>query len=301
MRGVMNSFCSIVMSVWLLCVVSSASFAGAPIKFTRDEGGRILLPVSFSDGQMFRYMLGTNTRRLGVRESSNEVQGITVYPRRTMRSFSPLGLINLPLAGVDNVSFDGRVLTDKFAGVYPVNSTAAGLLGYDSFGAHIIYIQPKSSTITFLANSAMFSREHWQLLAGRPNRHGGIVLEVEFQGVLLDVLLDTSLSRSVLDRDAAKALGIEPGKGGKNTRFIDVAVGIFPHVKTWPRAKIEGLSHAGWAIGDLDVGVSRLPVAEATGKKKANLLILGSDVLTSGDIALDFRDHQVWVPLKRNQ
>jgi len=301
MGGTMNFSSSILMSVWLLLVVSSTSFAVKPLKFTRDEGGRILLPVSYSDGQTFHYMLGTNTRRLGIRESSRRIEGIKVYPRRTMRSFSPLGLLNLPLASVDNVSFDGRVLKDKFGGVYPANSSAAGLLGYDAFGAHIVYIQPESSTVTFLANSATFSNDQWQLLAGRPNRHGGIVLEVEFQGVLLDVLLDTSLSRSVLDREAAKVLGIDPGRGGKNTRFIDVAIGVFPHMKTWPRTKIEGLSHAGWMIGDLEAGVSRLPVEEATGKKEANLLILGSDVLTSSDIALDFRDHQVWVPLKPNQ
>ena len=231
-----------------------------------------------------------------MRESSKNVEGQTVYPRRTMRSFSPLGLLNLPLVALSGITFDNRTLTENFGGVYPPNSSAAGLLGYDSFGAHIVYIQPGQSTVTFLANSSIFSNNHWQLLVGRANRHGGIVLEVEHKGVPLDVLLDTSLSRSILDRNAAMVLGIEPGTGGKNTRFIDVAVGIFPYEKTWPRAKIEGFAHKGWLIGDLDVGVSRLPVEEATGNATANLLILGADVLVKGDIALDFRGHQVWVP-----
>lgn len=282
----------------LLLLIGAVAHAGVPIKYSTDAEGRVLLPVSFSDGQAFSYMLITNARRLGIRESSKDVTGVTIYPHRTMRSFSPLGLMNLPLASFNDVTFDGRTLTDRFGGVYPANSTAAGLLGYDAFGTHIVYIEPEQSTVTFLANSSMFSNDRWRLLAGRPNRHGGIVLEIEYQGVLLDVLLDTGLSRSVLDIGAAKALGIDPGTGGKDTRFIDVAVGIFPHMKTWPRAKIEDLSHAGWSIGDLDVGVSRLPVEEATGKKDAHLLILGSDVLASGAIAFDFRDHQVWVPLK---
>jgi len=296
MRRTVEIFGSAIITACTLLLVSSVSFGGDAITFTRDEGGRILLPVSYGDGQTFSYMLGTNARRLGVRESSNEVKGVKVFPRRTMRSFSPLGLLNLPLVGLDGVIFDNRVLNDRFGGVYPSNSSAAGVLGYDAFGDHIVYIQPANSTVTFLANTAMLSSEQWQLLVGRPNRHGGIVLEIEHRGIVLDVLLDTSLSRSVLSRKAAKALGIEPGRGGKNTRFIDVAVSILPFEKTWPRARIKGLTHKNWLIGDLDVGVSKLPTEEATGKKQANVLILGADILLKTDIAFDFRDHQVWVP-----
>lgn len=276
--------------------VSTASYGGAAIQFTRDAAGRILLPVIYSDGQSADYMLSTSIRRLGVRQDAKKPAGVKVYPRRRMSSYSLFGLVKLPLARFDNVSFDGRLLTETIGGVYPSNSTAAGLLGYQALGNHLVYIQPAKSTVTFLANSGMFSREGWLLLGGRPNRHGGIVLSVEHQGVQLDVLLDSSLSRSVLDRGAAKALGIEPGKGGKKTRFIDVAVGIFYHKKTWPCAKIKNLTLDGWLIGDLEVGVSKLPVAEATGKKDANLLILGADVLVKRDIALDFRHHQVWLP-----
>lgn len=296
MRKIGKTIVSAVLSACLLLLASVASYGGEPIKFTRDVHGRILLPVTYSDGQTFDYMLNTSLRRIGVRQHTAKIKGLALYMRRKSSNFTPLGMVVLPLARYDDMSFDGRLLSERFGGVYPANSTAAGMLGYDAFGNHVVHIQLESSTVSFLANSGMFSTDDWHLLIGRPNRHGGIVLKVEHEGVPLDVLLDTSLSQSVLDRKAAKALGLNPGKSRKKTKFIDVSIGILFNDKTWPWAKIENLAFEGWPIGDVQVGVSTLPVAEATGRKDANLLILGADVLLKQDIAFDFRNHQVWVP-----
>ena len=286
---------SLVLCFTLLSVAGLARVFAADVSYKTDEYGRILVPVQYGD-QTFDYLLATSSRRIGVRDGNLEALQIKRYQRSVLEEFSLAGEIKLPMAGLTKMMLAGRQIQDRYVTVLNKKSGVAGVLGFDALGEQLLHVDPKRKTVGLHAHAGNFSAGGWRIINGRPNRYGGIIVQTEYQGVTLDVLFASSLSRSMLDLKAYNALKEKLPPRKKRNGFADVIVGASANSKVFPTQMLPQFNIGTWSLGDVEVVTSRLNVSDSAGSDDAMLLIVGTDVIGSNELTLDYRSFQIWYP-----
>lgn len=265
-------------------------------RYTLDQHGRILVPVQLGS-QSYHYLLGTSSRRIGVKEGNLDALNIKRYERSVLEEFSIVGEIKLPMAGLSSMTLAGRTITDRYITLYPKNAGADGILGYEAFGEQLVHINPSKKTIGFHAHAGQFSANDWLLVDGRHNRYGGIIVQTAYQGVLLDVLFASSLSHSILDVNAYSALKAQLQQP-KRSAFVNVAIGMTGRTRTFQEQTLPQFKIGDFSLGDVKVVTTNLAVADSAGPSSRMLLILGADVIGSRELTLDYRSYQLWYPVQ---
>ncbi|WP_262695504.1 hypothetical protein [Kordiimonas aquimaris] len=278
-----------------VAVLSFANAFAADVTYKKDEHGRILVPVHFGD-QVYNYLLATSSRRIGVRDGNLDALNIKRFRRSVLEEFSITGEVKLPMGGLPKMTLANRPILDRYVTIFNEKSAVAGVIGFDAFGEQLVHINPASQIVGLHAHAGNFASQGWHIINGRNNRYGGIIVQVEYMGVMLDVLFASSVSHSMLDLKAYSALkqGLPARK--KRGGFADVMTGINATTTVIPTQLLPDFKIGGWALGDIEVVTSKLNVSDNASSGDALLLILGADVMTSREFTLDYRDFQIWYP-----
>ncbi len=291
-------FSKVILICAALTFVSATTAASETHKFQQDEFGRPLLPIQFADGSSSLMLLDTAVRRTGLKNELARRLSTKIRDYSSIRHFSSDGLVERPHGLLSELSLWGRRIEDNTVALYPDFASQDGTIGFDAYGWHIIRLHAKDRLIEFQPNTADINRAGWHVVDGRFNHHFGIVLSTTYNDEEFDILVATGASRTVIDINAAKKLA-KAGIIEKPDGFQYIAMGLNPRDRGMNETVLPEFSIGSWNLGDLPVLVSRLPVRDATGNNNSNFIMLGADVLLAGDIALDFRDFQVWVPAER--
>lgn len=276
-------------------VASSAVHAAEKHKLKLDDYGRPLLPVYFSDGSRSLMLLDTSARRTGLKNKLAKKHAAQVHDFSSIRHFSAAGLTERPYATLYDLSLFGRKIEKNTIALYADNAMHDGLVGFDIYSWHILRFHAKDQAIELHANTGDVGRAGWQVIAGRYNRHLGIMLTTTYKGLEFEVLLATGTSRSLIDGNAARKL-VKAGLVKKPDGGETAAMGIDARPRGLTYTVLSDFRIGPWNLGDLPVLVTNLPSRDATGYENSNFIMIGADVLMKQDIALDFRDFQVWVP-----
>lgn len=278
------------------------TFAGSPgsqaaerHKLQLDDYGRPLLPIYFSDGSKSLMLLDTSARRTGLKNKLAEKHAAQVHDFSSIRHFSAAGLTERPYATLYDLSLFGRKIEKNTIALYADNAMHDGLVGFDIYSWHILRFHAKDQAIELQPNTGDVGRAGWQVIAGRYNRHLGIMLTTDYNGQEFEVLLATGTSRSLIDGNAARKL-VSAGVVKKPDGGETAAMGIDARPRGLTYTVMPDFRIGPWNLGDLPVLVTNLPSRDATGYVNSNFIMIGADVLMNQDIALDFRDFQVWVP-----
>ena len=264
-----------------------------PLKF--DRHGRPLIEVSFENGDAHMLLLDTAARRTAFKNQLADRLNANMRSRSTIRHFSAAGVVALPLASLPEMNVFGKVVRQNVIALYPDYSPNIGLIGFDTLRGQVFRFDPHAMKVDVWSHSGHLANEGWTLLQGRPNRAWDIVLETRINGHDIDILVATGSSHTLLDLDAARK--VFPNKNFK--LFFgtwNVHRGLNAKPLNLDTIVLEDFSIGDWHLGDLEVGATRLRLAEDTGLKGKDVMILGSDVLMNGPIGLDFRQQAVWVP-----
>lgn len=281
-----------------LLLGSATALAAETHKLELDEFGRPLLPIEFADGSSSLVLIDTAARRTGLKNELAQRLSVKVRDYSSIRHFSSGGLVERPHGLLNELSLLGRRVEDSTVALYPDNALQDGIIGFDTYGWHIIRLHAKEQMIEFQPNTATINRDGWQVINGRFSRHFGILLSTTYHGEEFDILLATGSSRTVLDMEAAKKLG-KAGAIEKPDGFQYIAMGLDTGNRGMNETVLPDFRIGAWNLGDLPVLVSRLPAYDAVGRRGSNFIMLGADVLLAGDIAFDFRDFQIWLPAER--
>jgi hypothetical protein len=289
----------------LILVVSvgcSATLKAADeIAYERDKFGRILVPIDLGDGQNRRFLLDTGARRFAVNAGMLPHKKIREFERSTINYMSSAGVLRLPLVKLENVGFIQNNREGLIAGVFPAKFKSVGIAGFDAYHGYILHINPAKQQLGLYGNVGSFALRDWRLITGNPNVYGGLLLETEYKGVALTVLLSSGLSKSMLDIQAAALLfpdkvtqfHVTPGKEYGTERVV---MGLDPRQKVYSTLILKDFNIRGWQLGDIEVAVNHLPVRKNTGYINTAFLMLGADVLAEKEYAIDSRGHQLWLP-----
>ena len=281
-----------------------ASSVQAEIHIKKDKVGRITVPVKIGDGEIRYFLLDTAARRFGIRQDNIPDPLIQTYSERNIRHMSSSGLLVLPLAKIKRIEFGKSTTETAITGLFPAargDGDIAGVVGFDAYQGYILHVQPRKLHLELHANAGEFANAGWRLIPGHPNAYGGLLIENNYDGQDITVLLASGLSKTLINRAAAVLLYPElfpKGKRKNPTQFGHSVVlkGLHSSLTGLDTLVLEDFHVLGWELGDLEVGISVLPVREQTGFIGAPFIMLGSDVLASREYALDARNHQLWVP-----
>lgn len=265
-------------------------------EYRLDENGRILVPVTFNGNKSFDYLLATTNRRIGMRADDLDAMGVKPYYRTTIREYSPYGMIRLPAAAMPDMLIGEQLITDRYVVIYPEKAPIRGVIGFDLFGQGLIHIEPDRSVINVYANAVKVAGEEWGLLTGVPNHYGGIVIQTVYRGVELNVVVDSSISKSMMTPQVARKI-IPNYNAVKHVEFAFTAMGMNTFEKALNSVILKDFKLDGWSLGDVEVVVGQVNAAEATNSDNPNVLILGADFMRKHEFALDYRDFQIWYPL----
>jgi|GEM_PF-6634281 len=276
----------------------------AEIHIKKDEFGRITVPVNIGGGEVYYFLLDTAARRFGIRQDSVPSPHIKTYSHRNIRHMSSSGILILPLAKFKQIEFGRNSIETAIAGLFPRAGSygdIAGVAGFDAYHGYILHVQPSKLHIELHANVGSFATAGWKLITGHPNAYGGLLIENDYDGQDITVLLASGLSKTLINQAAAALLFPDlfpKGKRKKGARFgrSDVFKGLHSRLVGLDTLVLQDFHVGGWELGDLEVGITVLPVKEQTGFMAAPFIMLGSDVLANREYALDARSHQLWVP-----
>lgn len=281
--------------LWGLFNQSAVYAATEDLPFHLDDYGRPLVEIAFSNGEKLDVLLDTAARRTAFTNDVATRQGARRRMRSTIRHFSSAGLLTLPLATLDEILLFGKPIRQNTLALYPDRVSASGLVGFDTLRGQVIRFSQETQTIEMLANSGRLAGEGWARIPGRNNRYMGIILKAQYGEHELDVLVATGSSHTILDRHAANALF-----PSKDFSVFFGTTQVYQGLPVWPRnldtITLKNLAIGEWQLGDVDVTVDKLSASDATGVEGSKFLLLGADILMRQNIALDFRDHSVWVP-----
>jgi len=278
-----------------ICLPAQATDAsdGTVVPFRYDAEHRIMLPVLIPDRKPALYLLDTASRFVGMTNSEVARLGLSILAQASIREFASTSQLKLPVTSVHTMTLGTLPLDNQWVAVFPNAGGPSGALGYRVYANRLIHIDPKHRNLGFYSNDGRFSQNGWKLVTGRANRYGAIVLETKIRGVPFDIVIASGNSRSLIDWQAAEALFPDLYKHPP-ARTVSVTAGLINEVRHVQAKTLHNVHIGSWTLGDLEVGITRLPVRQVTGYMNANLLMLGADALTREEIVLDFRHWQVW-------
>lgn len=282
----------ILITMLALC---GAANAAKQHPLTLDDYGRPLVPLEFADGSTSLVLLDTSARRTGLKNSLASKHDARLNDYSVIRHFSAGGLLQLPYATFDTFSLYGRQVKENAVALYGNKSMHEGLVGFDMYRWHVLRFAPDAPSLELLPNTAAVGAAGWQVIAGRPTRHRSIILTTEYAGHKFEILLASGSSRTVINAQAARLLAAE-GKIKKPVGGERLALGIDPKVRYLKHTVLPEFKIGPWELGDLPMLVTSLQSDQALGYSTSNFIMIGADVLMSQDVALDFRDFQIWVP-----
>ncbi|MBO6506152.1 MAG: aspartyl protease family protein [Kordiimonadaceae bacterium] len=283
----------------LLCASTTATADTVP--FTLDASGRPVIQLTFDNETKQSAVIDTAARRTAMKETVAFAAGVERRGLNNIRHASAYGTLRLPLGSLDKLTVFNRRFKDNVVALYPdrsplyIGGETTGLVGFDVMRGHVFRFNPTSGEVDVWSHSAQLANDGWMIVQGRANRSWDLVLETEFQGVDLTILVATGSSHTLVDLETAKKMF--PEKTFKmNFGTWDVHRGLSTKPTNLDTLEIEGFTIGPWDIGKIEVGVTRLRFEPETRLKGKNVMVLGSDVLMRGPIAFDYRNQAVWVP-----
>ncbi len=293
---------SALLALWAMAMPVAA---GSSISFTLDRDGHIILPLEVGGVEAPCFILDTATRRFGVtNQMADRLWAERVY-RGSITHVSAGGSVRLPLAKLHRIHFGDHEIETGYAAIYPDTlpgtDSGCGLLGFDAYHGYVMRLEGPARRVTLTAHSGNLARAGWRLIAAEYNSQGALLIDTEYRGQTITVMLATGLTRTMLDRTAAHLLFPERLKGDTvpTLKAHDVAtarIGLLAPEKAYDTLLLPDLAVAGWQLGEVEALIAPLQVREQTGYRNAALLMLGADILAHKDFALDTRAHQLWVP-----
>lgn len=280
-----------------MLLMTATNAAAEDQSYYLDAHGRPLVAASLGTGAEARLLLDTAARRTGLTNGLAAQAGAVARNRSRIHHFSSQGILSLPLAKLDKMTIFGKQVIRNTIALYPDNAPLQGIVGFDTLRGQVFRIEPENRIVHIAPHAGDIADAGWSMIEGRSNRYMGIVLTAQYQGEEIDVLLATGSSHTVLDRRVAKKLF--PKKDFSVFFGItEVYQGLAPKALNLDIITLENFAIGPWHLGDLDVAVARLPVKQTIGVAKANLLMLGADVLMQQPLAFDFRNQSLWVPVE---
>ncbi|MCJ9429334.1 pepsin/retropepsin-like aspartic protease family protein [Kordiimonas marina] len=272
---------------------AQAASQGIVVPYRYDAEHRIMLPVLLPNEKTVYYLLDTATHFVGMTNSEVARLGLSVVNKTAIRAFATSSQLKLPATIVHSMKLGTLPLENQWVAIFPNTTGPIGAIGYRAYANRLIHLDPKRKTLGFYPNDGKFSQNGWKLVTGHANKYGAIVLETKIQGVPFDVVIASGINHSLMGWHAAEALF--PGLyKHPPTHKISVSEGLINEVRSVQAKILHDVQIGNWHVGDIAVGITKLPVKEVTGYMNANLLMLGADVLTRQELVLDFRYWQVW-------
>ncbi|MBL4639674.1 MAG: hypothetical protein JKY57_04000 [Kordiimonadaceae bacterium] len=280
----------------------SASSEAAQVSFTKDKYGRVYLPVSTSPPSDHMLLFDSGAGRSAIVSSDIVLMQAKVSRVSSLRHLTSSGFKRVPYAWIGHFFVAGIDVENHMVGLYPYRQgfdepIVRGLIGFDAFRGRLLHIRQKAETVEIYANSGVLDRTEWGLLTGHPNANASIVSDFKLGELEVSVLIASGYSRSVVNM-AAYDIFLAADMGCKG-EVVKVSRGMRPYPDTHSSLHIKNLTINGWEIGDVTVARIDIDSRMLTGYMDAPLLILGADVLMAQDIVFDFRDFQLWYPLKK--
>jgi predicted aspartyl protease len=142
------------LAAWLVTLSSGAAAGSVNIvRFTLEEGGAVLVPVTVDGAGPFRFLLDTGSSRSAIAAELAEALGAPVVARSevvtsTGRAFSPVVRLSRPALG--NTSVDSllalKLPADALGGGHV---RVSGVLGQDFLGPHNYTLDYRRRTLTW--------------------------------------------------------------------------------------------------------------------------------------------------------
>lgn len=297
-------FVSVILVAFAVLVAARPADATS-IPFTLDREGRIIVPLEIGGVESPCFILDTATRRFGVtNHMANRHWAERVF-KGSINHISAGGTVRLPLAKLHRIRFGNHEIETGYAAIYPdriaSGPVTCGMLGFDAYHGYIMRLEGPARRISLNAHPGELARAGWRIITAEYNNQGALLIDTEYRGQTITVMLATGLSRTMIDYAAAKLLFPEDFDGSPAARDTPHGValarmGFLAAEREYDTLMLPDLTVKGWALGDVEAVVTHLPVRDQTGYMNAALLMIGADVLVQKDFALDTRAHQLWVP-----
>ena len=274
--------------------------------FTLDASGRPVIELSFDNNTKQPVLIDTAARRTALKETFASQAGVERRGLNNIRHASAYGTLRLPLGSLDRLTVFNRRFRDNVVALYPdrsplyIGGETRGLVGFDVMRGHVFRFDPNAGEVDIWSHSAELANDNWMIVQGRANRAWDLVLETNYMGVDLTILVATGSSHTLLGLETAQKMF--PDRTFK-MRFgtWDVHRGLSAKPTNLDTVKLENFSVGPWQIGEVEIGVTRLSFEAETRLKGKHVMVLGSDVLMRGPIAFDYRNQAVWVPTGATQ
>jgi hypothetical protein len=289
----------------LALLIAAPQAHASSIAFTLDGEGRIIVPLEIGGVENPCFILDTATRRFGLSNHMADRHWAERVFKGSINHVSAGGTVRLPLAKLHRIRFGDHEIETGYAAIYPDHTAngpvTCGMLGFDAYHGYVMRLEGAARRISLSAHPGALARAGWRIITAEYNNQGALLIDTEYRGQTLTVMLATGLSHTMIDYAAAKLLFPEDFDGSPATREKHrgttlARMGFIAPEREYDTVMLPGLAVNGWALGDVEAVVAHLPVRDQTGYMNAALLMIGADVLAGQDFALDTRAHQLWVP-----
>jgi hypothetical protein len=293
-------------TIIILTLLIATPRAGATsIAFTLDTEGRIVVPLEIGGVENPCFILDTATRRFGLSNQMADRHWAERVFKGSINHISSGGAVRLPLAKLHRIRFGDHEIETGYAAIYPDRTAGGpvkcGMLGFDAYHGYVMRLEGPARRINLSANPGALARAGWRIITAEYNNQGALMIDTEYRGQTLTVMLATGLSHTMIDYAAAKLLFPEDFDGSPTARSKPhgttlARMGFIAPEREYDTLMLPDLAVNGWPLGDVEAVVAHLPVRDQTGYMNAALLMIGADILARQDFALDTRAHQLWVP-----
>ncbi|WP_308909082.1 retroviral-like aspartic protease family protein [Pseudokordiimonas caeni] len=281
-----------------LAAVSLPAFAdpSAPA-LHRDRYGRFNVETTVNGREGFLFLVDTGASRTTVYRSLAADLGLRSLPR-TQTIVTATGTQESLVYPIASITAFGRTLRPGQMAALPERASGrlAGVLGIDILRGAMIEFDVKKPAGRLLPPGSAPGDGSWVRVDGRPVGYGSLALEVVVDGVTIPAFIDTGAGLSVFNPPAGKALGkgsLVLNKNGKPRRTPGISAGA---------GNISGLLRdvGELRIGDHKVAAVRvteadLPVFDLFGASEFPAMILGMDILSKQDFAVDLGHWRLWI------
>jgi len=269
-----------------------AHLEGYPLE--KDTFNRLMVGVHVNGVGPFPFILDTGASRSIIYRSLTAALKLEAVPNKSRNIITVNGYKRALVYPIGDVFALGATLEIEDTVALPdiMGSSARGLIGVDLLAGRTLVLRPSSSLALLMDNSEKLAGPNWVSVQGRPVAYGSLALSVDIGGVTIPVVVDTGASDTVINKAGAETLLRSARDVGREKTTAVIARGH--------GVALEKLILPTFALGEAsfeqaEIYVADLKVFRLLGAGDVPAIILGMNVLSKQDFAIDFENWRLYL------
>ena len=269
----------------------------APLAVSKDYDpvGRPLAALTFVDagaGESFPFIIDTAASHTVLYPNLVAALGMQADPLLSKRVMTATGTADMPVYSPGALKFAGFDFFVRETVAMPQGRRlyAYGLIGIDLLHGRVLHL-PKGGAAMLLSDASKLPGEGWKSVQGRPVGYGSVAIDIQMDQETVPAIVDTGASVTVLNAQASLLFLQQTvqGQAGSAAR-LESSTGQMSGQRVFLKRVMVGDQK----LQDKTVLAAPLPVFRTFGASTVPAAILGMDILGQMEVAIDFRNWQLW-------